>query len=60
METKKIINFMDDSEESKFATTNGMLQTVKKRKVNTIKTVLLNLKQRLLNQVSVTIRMHFF
>ena len=42
METEKIINFLNDSsnEESKFATKNGMLYTVKQKKVNTSKTIL--------------------
>ena len=42
METQKIINLLNDSsnEESKFATKNGMLWTVKQLKVNTIKTIL--------------------
>ena len=39
METEKIINLLKDSsnEKSKFATKNGMLQTVNQQKVNTSK-----------------------
>ena len=42
METEKIINVLNDSrnEESKFATKNGMLSTVKQKKVNKTKTIL--------------------
>ena len=39
-------------ERSKFATKNGMLQTVKQQKINTIKTILINLRQKVLNQFS--------
>ena len=39
---------------------NGMSQTVKQQKVNTSKAILLNLKQKLLNQVFVIILMHLF
>ena len=57
-----IINLLSDSsnEESKFATKNGMLQTVKQQKVNTTKTIQLNLKQKALNQGFVIILMHLF
>ena len=50
--TQKIINLPNDSnnEETKFATKNGMLLTIKQQKVNTTKTILLNLKQKTLNQ----------
>ena len=60
MKTQKIINLLDDysNKESKFDTKNGMLQTVKQQKVNTTKTVLLNLKQEATNQAFVIIMMH--
>ena len=59
METQKIMNLLNDSsnEESKFATKKW---TVKQQKVNTNKVILLNLKQKLLNQVFVIILMHLF
>ena len=55
METLKIKNLLNDStnEESKFA-------TVKQQKVNIIKAILLNLKQKALNQAFVIILMHLF
>ena len=55
-----IIIFLNDSnhEESKFDTKNSMLETVKKKKANTTKTVLPNLRQKALNQVFVIILMH--
>ena len=42
METEKIINLLNDSanEESKFATKNDVLQTVKQQKLNMTKTIL--------------------
>ena len=42
METQKIINLLNDSsnEESKFATKNTMLWTVKPQKINTVKPIL--------------------
>ena len=42
METQKIIKLMNYSSnnKSKFATKNGMLQTVKQQKINTTKTFL--------------------
>ena len=39
---------------------SGMSQTVKQQKVNTSKAILLNLKQKLLNQAFAIILMHFF
>ena len=39
---------------------NGMLSTVKQQKVNTTKTILLNLKQKVLIQVFVIVLMHLF
>ena len=53
METQKIVNFLNDSsnKEPKFVTKNGMLQKVKQQKFNTAKTILLNVKQKVLNQV---------
>ena len=39
---------------------SAMSQTVKQQKVNTSKAILLNLKQKLLNQVFVIILMHLF
>ena len=39
---------------------SGMSKTVKQQKVNTSKTRLSNLKQKLLNQVFVIILMHLF
>ena len=61
METQKIINLLNDSsnEESKFATKKWFSWTVKHQKVNASK-VMLNLKQKLLNQVFVIILMHLF
>ena len=57
MEVQRIINLLNDStnEESKFATKNVMLQTVKPKKVNRKKTILLKLRQKELNQVFVII-----
>ena len=62
METQTIINLLNDSsnEESKFPTKNGILQTVKLQKVNTTKTILLKLRQKVLNQVFVIILWHIF
>ena len=62
METQKIINLVNDSSNkvSKFATKNGMLWIVKHQKINTIKTILLNLTQKVLNQVFAIILMHLF
>ena len=62
METQKITNLLNDSssEESKFATKNDILQTVKQQKVNMTNTILLNLKQKALNQAFVIILMHLF
>ena len=73
METKKIINLLNDSsnEEFKFATKIskfeskleskfGMSQTVKQQKVNTSNAIILNLKQKLLNEVFLIILMHLF
>ena len=62
METQKITNLLNDSsnEESKFATKNGMLWTVKQQKINITKKILLNLRQKVLNQVFVIILMHLF
>ena len=66
METQKIINLLNDSsnEESKFATKkcrhrqSNYRQSNSKR--NTTKTVLSNLKQKVLNQVFVIILTHLF
>ena len=60
MVTQKIINLLNDSsnEEFKFAAKNGMLQAVKQKKINTIKTILLQMRQKALNQV--IILMHLF
>ena len=62
MKIQKIINLLNDSgnETSKFATKNGMLQTFKQQKINATKTILSNLRQKVLNQVFVTILMHLF
>ena len=62
METQKIINLLNDSsnKETKFATKKLYVidsQTIKGKYKETI---LLNLKQKLLNQVSVIILMLFF
>ena len=62
METQKIINLLNDSsnKETKFATKRWYVidsQTIKGKYKQTI---LLNLKQKLLNQVSVIILMFFF
>ena len=53
MEKQKIINLLNDSskKESKFATKNGMLQTVKQQKINANKTIPSNLRQKVSNQV---------
>ena len=58
METQKIINLLNDSsnEESKFA----KKMVCYKQKINTNKTILLNLRQKVLNQVFVIILMHLF
>ena len=42
MELQKIINLLNNSsnEESKFATKNGMLETVKQQKINTTRKIL--------------------
>ena len=62
METQKIINLLNNlsNEESKCGTENGMLQTVKKEKLNTIKTTISNLREKVLNQVFVIILMRLF
>ena len=62
METQRIINLLNDSsnKELKFATKKSMSYTVKQQKVNTSKAILLNLNQKLLNQVFVIILMHLF
>ena len=54
METPKVINLLNDSsnEEFKFPTKKfNMSKTAKQQKANTSKAILLNLKQKLLNQV---------
>ena len=51
---KKIINLLNNSgnDQSKFAAKNGMLWTIKQQlKINTMKTIILTLKQTPLNQV---------
>ena len=64
METQKIINLLNDSsnEQSKFnlLQKSGMSYAVKQHKANTNKAILLNLKQKLLNQAFVNILMHLF
>ena len=62
METKKIINLLYDSsnEESKFATKNGLLQTVKQLKTNATQKTQLNLRQKVSNQVFVINLMYLF
>ena len=62
METQKTINLLNDSsnEESNFATKQWYAIDSKQQKVNTNKAILLNLKQKLLNQVFVIILMHLF
>ena len=62
METQKIINLLNDSsnEESKFATKKWYVIDSETQKANTSKAILLNLKQKLLNQVFVIILMHLF
>ena len=62
METQKIIKLFNDSsnEESKLLQKSGMSQIVKEQKVNTSKAILLNLKQKQLNQAFVIILMHLF
>ena len=62
METQKIINLLNDSsnEESNLLQKSSMSWTVKQQKVNINKVMLLNFKQKLLNQVFVIILMHLF
>ena len=62
METQKIIKLLNDSsnEESKFATNKWHVIDSQTTKVNTSKVILLNLTQKLLNQVFVIILMHLF
>ena len=62
MEAQKIINLSNDAnnEESKFAAKNGLSLTVKQQKINKIKTILLNLRKKVLNQLFVIILMHLF
>ena len=62
METQKRINLLNDlgNEESTFATKNGLAQTVKQQKVDTIKIILSNLRQKKSNQVFVIILMRLF
>ena len=53
METQKIINLLNDSsnEESKFDTKKWYVIDSQTTKINTSKAILLNSKQKLLNQV---------
>ena len=63
MERQKIMNLLNDSssEESKFATkTWYVIDRQRKKRVNRNKVTLLNLKEKLLNQVFVIILMHLF
>ena len=60
MKAEKIINMLDDSEEPKFATKNGMLKTFSLQKLDRTIIILSSLKQKLLNQVFVIILMHLF
>ena len=65
METQKIINLLNDNdnESSKFAKKSGMLFMTKitQNMVKEMKMIqALNLKQKLLNQVFVTIQMYIF
>ena len=65
METQKIINLLNDNdnESSKFAKKTGMLLMTKitQNMVKEMKMIpALNLKQKLLNQVFVTIQMYIF
>ena len=62
MKTQKIINFLNDSsnEKSKFAGKKWYVLDIQTKKINTSKAILLNLKQKLLNQVFVIILMHLF
>ena len=61
METQKIINLLNDSsnEESKFATKKWYVRNSQTTK-GKYKLILLNLKQKLLNQVFMIILMHLF
>ena len=61
MEAQKI-NLLNNSsnKESKFATKKMVCYRQQKQKVNTFKTILLNLRQKILNQVFVIILMHLF
>ena len=60
METQKIINLLNDSssEEFKFATKKWYVIDSQITKGNTSKTILSNLKQKLLSQVLVIILTH--
>ena len=66
METQKIINLnhkrdmIQVMKSQKLLQESGMSQKVKQQKVNTNKAILLNLKQKLLNQVFLIILMHLF
>ena len=44
---------------TKFATKNDLLQTVKQQKINPTKTILLDMRQKILNQVFAIILVHF-
>ena len=61
METQKIINLLNgwSNEESKFAT-KKVSETVEQQKTNKSKAIVSSLKQKLLNQVFVTILMNLF
>ena len=62
MGTQNIINLLNycSNEESKFATKNGMSQTVKQQKMIQRNQLQLNLKQKPLNQVFAIILMYIF
>ena len=60
METQKIINLLNDSamKNLNLLQKSGMSWTVRQQKVITSKVTLLNLKQKLLNQIFVITLMH--
>ena len=61
METKKIVNLLNnfDNQNSKFATKNGMLLTVRQKVILHTK-IQSNLQQSQLSQIFVIILMHIF
>ena len=58
METDKIINLLEKKMMQTFATKKWYVIEVKLQKLNTIEIILSSLKQKLLNQIFMTILMH--